>query len=183
MIYETVITTTNHDGNVHIAPMGIRREDEKYLIAPFKPSRTLDNLVNSGVAVINATTEVMIFAGCLTGRHEWPVVDATDIACKRLAVALFHVEVRVESHQDDDLRPVFTCLPVHSASHAPFTGFNRAQAAVVEAAILVSRLHLLPEQKIRAELEYLGIAINKTAGEKERTAWQWLIKKVDDYYA
>ena len=62
-------------------------------------------------------------------------------------------------------------------------GFNRAQAAVVEAAILVSRLHMLPEQKIRSELEYLGIAIKKTAGEKERTAWKWLMEKVDDYFS
>ena len=54
---------------------------------------------------------------------------------------------------------------------------------MVEAAILVSRLHLLPEQKIRSELEYLGIAIKKTAGEKERTAWQWLMEKVDDYFS
>ncbi len=183
MIYETVVTTMNPDGSVHIAPMGIRRKDEKYLIAPFKPSTTLDNLVNSGVAVINATTEVLIFAGCLTGRHEWPVVDATHIACKRLAAALAHVEVRVESSRDDELRPVFTCRLVHAASHAPFEGFNRAQAAVVEAAILVSRLHLLPEQKIRSELEYLGIAIKKTAGEKEQTAWRWLMEKVDDYYS
>ena len=182
MIYETVVTTMNPDGTVHIAPMGIRAKDEEYLIAPFKPSRTLDNLINSGVAVINATTEVLIFAGCLTGRQDWPVSDATHIACKRLAAALFHVEVRVEHRKDDELRPVFTCARVHSESHAPFTGFNRAQAAVVEAAILVSRLHLLPEQKIRSELEYLGIAIKKTAGEKERMAWQWLMEKVDGYY-
>ena len=183
MIYETVVTTLNGDGSVHIAPMGIRHENEKYLIAPFKPSRTLDNLVNSGVAVINATTDVMIIAGCLTGRHEWPLVRATHIDCKRLAAAHAHVEVKVESRKDDELRPVFTCRPVHSASHAPFEGFNRAQAAVVEAAILVSRLHLLPEQKIRTELEYLGIAIKKTAGDRERTAWQWLMQKVEDYYS
>ena len=183
MIYETVITTMNPDGTAHIAPMGIRHENDKYLIAPFKPSRTLDNLVDSSVAVINATTDVMIFAGCLTGRHEWPVVDATRIACKRLAAALSHVEVRVEGREDDELRPVFTCRPVYAADHGPYNGFNRAQAAVVEAAILVSRLHLLPEEKIRSELEYLGIAIKKTAGEKERTAWQWLMEKVDDYYS
>ena len=183
MIYETVVTTMNPDGTTHIAPMGIRQENDRYLIAPFKPSRTLDNLVNSGVAVINATTEVMIFAGCLTGRHDWPVEDATHIACKRLAVALSHVEVRVESREDDEMRPVFTCRPVHAAVHGAFRGFNRAQAAVVEAAILVSRLHLLPEQKIRSELEYLAIAIKKTAGEKERTAWKWLMEKVDDYYS
>ena len=183
MIYETVVTTMNGDGSVHIAPMGIRHDNDKYIIAPFKPSRTLDNLVNSGVAVINATTDVLIIAGCLTGRHEWPVVRAKHIDCKRLAAVHAHVEVKVESRKDDELRPVFTCLPVHSASHAPFEGFNRAQAAVVEAAILVSRLHLLPEQKIRSELEYLGIAIKKTAGDRERTAWQWLMQKVEDYYS
>lgn len=183
MIYETVITTMNGDGGVHIAPMGIRRDGGDYLIAPFKPSRTLDNLVNSGVAVVNATTDVMIIAGCLTGRHDWPVVEASHIACKRLAAALAHAEVRVEDHKDDELRPVFTCRPVYAASHAPFEGFNRAQAAVLEAAILVSRLHMLPEQKIRSELEYLDIAIKKTAGERERTAWQWLMEKVDDYYS
>ena len=182
MIYETVITTMNPDGTVHIAPMGIRHENEKYLVAPFKPSRTLDNLLHSGAAVINATTDVLIIAGSLTGRHGWPVVDADRLACKRLAGALSHVEVRVESSKDDELRPVFTCRPVHSATHAPFRGFNRAQAAVVEAAILVSRLRLLPEQKIRSELEYLNIAITKTAGENERTAWQWLMDKVDEYY-
>ena len=54
---------------------------------------------------------------------------------------------------------------------------------MVEAAILVSRLHMLPEQKIRSELEYLDIAIKKTAGDKERTAWQWLMEKVDGYYS
>lgn len=183
MIYETVITTMNPDGTVHIAPMGIRHENEKYLIAPFKPSRTLDNLLHSGVAVINATADVTVIAGCLTGRHDWPLVPATHIACKRLAGALSHVEVRVESSKDDELRPLFTCRRVHAANHRPFRGFNRAQAAVVEAAILVSRLHLLPEQKIRSELEYLSIAIGKTAGENERTAWQWLMEKVENYYA
>ena len=183
MIYETVITTMNQDGTVHIAPMGIRHEKEKYLIAPFKPSRTLDNLLHSGVAVINATDDVLIIAGCLTGRHDWPVVEAAHIACKRLAGALSHVEVRVDSSKDDELRPVFTCRPVHAAIHRPFRGFNRAQAAAIEAAILVSRLHLLPERKIRSELEYLGIAIGKTAGDNERTAWQWLMDKVEQYYS
>lgn len=183
MIYETVITTMNPDGTAHIAPMGIRYQNETYLIAPFKPSRTLDNLEHSGVAVINATDDVLVFAGCLTGRHDWPLADAAHIDCKRLSAALAHVEVRVQSRADDKLRPVFTCTPVHSATHRPFRGFNRAQAAVLEAAILVSRLRLLPEQKIRSELDYLNIAIGKTAGENEQTAWDWLMEKVDEYYS
>ena len=183
MIYETIITTLNPDGSAHIAPMGIRVENQKYLIAPFKPSRTLNNLLHSEAAVVNATTEAQIFAGCVTGRHDWSLVETTHIAGKRLAAALAHVEVRVEQRQDDALRPKFICQPVHAATHAPFRGFNRAQAAVVEAAILVSRLQMLPAQKVRSELEYLSIAIDKTAGEKERTAWRWLQEKVAQHYA
>jgi uncharacterized protein len=53
-------------------------------------------------------------------------------------------------------------------------GLNRAQAAVVEGAILVSRLHLLPPEKIDAETAYLRIAIGKTAGDHELEAWRWL---------
>jgi hypothetical protein len=67
---------------------------------------------------------------------------------------------------------------VHEAGHAPFLGFNRAQSAVMEAAILVSRLHLLPAEKIASELSYLQIAVDKTAGEPEREAWGWLIAAV-----
>ena len=58
------------------------------------------------------------------------------------------------------------------------TDFNRAQAAIVEAAILVSRLHMLPTAKVERELGYLQIAITKTAGEAEREAWSWLMEVV-----
>jgi hypothetical protein len=67
--------------------------------------------------------------------------------------------------------------------HAPFRGFNRAQAAVVEAAILVSRLHMLPADKIDREIEYLKIAIDKTAGPREREAWEWLMERVSVHRA
>ncbi len=63
---------------------------------------------------------------------------------------------------------------VHAVEHAPFAGFNRAQAAVIEGAVLVSRLHMLPAAKIDAEMAYLQIAIDKTAGAAEHEAWGWL---------
>ena len=43
------------------------------MIAPFAPSRTLDNLAAVPQAVANYTDDVRIFAGCLTGRREWPL--------------------------------------------------------------------------------------------------------------
>ena len=55
---------------------------------------------------------------------------------------------------------------VHEVTHAPFIGFNRAQAAVIEGAVLVSRLHMLPRRRSTAEMAYLQIAIDKTAGRR-----------------
>jgi hypothetical protein len=105
-------------------------------------------------------------------------VAAERIAGVRLAAALSHVELALHEHHDDPQRPVLTLHRVHEATHAPFVGINRAQAAVVEAAVLVSRLHMLPQHKIDAEMAYLQIAIDKTAGAAEHEAFGWLLEAV-----
>jgi hypothetical protein len=56
-------------------------------------------------------------------------------------------------------------------------------AAVIEAAILVSRLRLLPREKIEREMHYLEIAIGKTASADELEAWNWLVDAVTGFYA
>ncbi len=178
MIKETIITTLNEDGSIHIAPMGVRHEDDYYVIAPFKPSTTLKNLERSGQAVINMTDDVRIFAGCLTGHYDWPTIDVSAINGKRLAAALSHIEIEVAHKEGDGLRPVFYCSEKHQETHAPFMGLNRAKAAVLEAAVLVSRLHMLPDEKIDNEIEYLQIAIDKTASEHELEAWGWLMDRI-----
>ena len=67
--------------------------------------------------------------------------------------------------------------------HAPFLGLNRAKAAVLELCILVSRLDFLPCDKIEREIDYLKIALDKTAGSDELEAWGWLMEKVEAFYA
>ena len=98
-----------------------------------------------------------------------------------LANALSHQELAVEQREDDTLRPRFHCRVVHEATHAPFRGFNRAQAAVIEAAILVSRLHMLEAAKIDREMAYLAIAVGKTAGPREQEAWEWLTARIKEH--
>jgi hypothetical protein len=100
----------------------------------------------------------------------------------RLAAALAHAEMQVESVQEGAQRPRFRCRLVHRETHAPFEGMNRAKAAVVEGAILVSRLGFLPRDKVEAEIAYLEIAISKTAGDEEREAWGWLMDAVRKHY-
>lgn len=181
MIYETIVTTLTKDGGVHVAPMGIWEQEGFIVIAPFRPSATLDNLMRERQAVINFTDDVRVFAGCLTGRRDWLVQPARAIRGGVLRQALAHKEVEVVTVQDDTVRPRFYCRVLHEENHAPFRGFNRAQAAVLEAAVLVSRLHLLPADRIDREIEYLRSAVEKTAGPQEQEAWDWLMERIAQY--
>lgn len=177
-IFEIVVTTIAPDGTPHVAPMGARHVGEQVVLMPFKPSTTLANILATGHAVLNRVTDSRVFAGCITGRRGWAVRPADRIQGVRLEAAIGHLELRLEGHQDDAQRPVLRFARVHEVQHAPFVGFNRAQAAVVEGAILVSRLRMLPPEKVDSELRYLQIAIDKTAGEAEREAWAWLLEAV-----
>ena len=178
MIVETIVTTEDKEGIVHIAPFGMRTDSGALVIAPFRPSVTLDNLEATGRAVVNFTDDVRVFAGCVTGRRDWPLRPATKIKGHVLENALSHLETEVAEREDDPERPRFHLRVVHEETHAPFRGFNRAQAAVIEAAILVSRLDRLPAEKIDREIEYLSIAIGKTAGPRELEAWGWLMDHI-----
>lgn len=183
MIQEVIVTTRNSEGLTHIAPMGIHFEADAILILPFRPSSTLNNILESQSAVINYCDDVRIFAGCLTGRRDWPLQNAEKISGYRLQNTLAHVEVELTRIEDDPVRPKLFCHPIYSANHAPFQGFNRAQHAVLEAAILVSRLDRLPLEKLKSELDYLKIGIDKTAGPRELEAWEWLMPLFERHFA
>jgi hypothetical protein len=179
MIWETILTTVDVQGRTHITPLGIREERGLTVLSPFRPSGTLDNVLATRLAVVNFTDDVRVFAGALTGRRDWPVQPAQKIGCARLADSLGHRELELVEVEDDDVRPRLFCRTVHEETRGRFPGFNRARAAVIEACILVSRLHMLPIERIDRELAYLVIAIDKTAGPAEREAWNWLIEKID----
>lgn len=183
MIRETIVTTVSRAGDVHIAPMGVREEEGLVVLAPFRPSTTLENVLATGYATVNLSDDVRVFAGCLTGRRNWPTAACLHTPCVRLEAALAHRELRLERSDDDAQRPRLHMEIVHEQSHGSFRGFNRAQGAVLECAILVSRLHMLPADKIDAELRYLEIAIEKTAGPAEREAWSWLRQRIDQFRA
>lgn len=182
VIFETVVSTVAPDGTPHVAPMGVRygrtEAGSEVILMPFKPSTTLANIVASGHAVLNIVTDTRVFAGSVTGRRAWPLQPAEHIKGVRLECALSHVELKLIDLQDDPQRPVLRMARVFEVSHVLYSGFNRAQAAVVEAAVLVSRLHMLPLAKVEAEMNYLQIAIDKTAGPEEREAWGWLTDAV-----
>ena len=183
MIFETIITTQDLADTPHVTPFGVRYEGDLLVISPYKPSTTLDNILATKYAVMNMTDDVRVFAASLTNRKVGELVEANKIKGFRLINCLAHVELELIEVRDDATRPQLIMQKMAEFNHKPFTGFNRAQAAVIELAVLVSRLHLLPKDKIMSEIEYLKIAIDKTAGEREIQAWAWLTEAIENFYA
>ena len=182
MILETIISTVSLSGEPHVTPFGVKYEGDLIVISPYRPSATLDNILATKCAVMNLTDDVRVFAGALTDRQPWQLMQANKITAERLVDCLAHVELELQEVRDDATRPQLLMKKVAEFNHKSFSGFNRAQAAVIELAVLVSRLHLLSREKIETEMQYLQIAIEKTAGERELEAWGWLTQKVKDFY-
>ncbi len=178
MIYEVIVITIDDKGKPHCAPMGITYTENNVIIRPFKSSTSYHNLNHHRQCTINITDDVRLFAGALTGRACLSFLPCQHIDGYYLSEALAHTEATISEFNDEGERATCRGTIKMTVNHAPFQGFNRAQAAVIEASILVSRLHLLPAEKIQQEMCYLALAIAKTAGAREREAWGWLVDKI-----
>jgi hypothetical protein len=180
-INEIILISENADGTPHIAPFGMRERGGLLLIAPFRPSVSLDNLMSGRPATVNTTDDVRVFAGALTGRRDWSVSKLEGAWV--LPSALSYRLLKLAKLEEDEQRPHLYFEVEREANLRPFQGYNRAQAAVIELCVLVSRLNRLPLEKILAEIAYLQIAIDKTAGEQELQAWRWLMEAVENHQA
>jgi len=138
-----------------------------------------DNSIH--IAPMGIHDDVRVYAGCITGRRDWPTSSTDVIIGARLDNCLAHTELEVIDKEDDEVRPKYFCKVVHEATHQAFHGYNRAQSAVLELAILTSRLKMLPKEKIQQEIEYLTIGYEKTSGSREQEAWGWLMEKINDH--
>ena len=87
-------------------------------------------------------------------------------------------ELEVLSIDDTPPRSRIETRVVHRGFRREFLGFNRARHAVLEAAILATRTHLLPVDEIRAEYARLQVIVDKTAGPREQEAMAMLTEYV-----
>ena len=187
MIHEVIVTTINKDKKVHIAPMGVKilQSDSKKLvqISPFKPSQTLNNILETKIATVNYIDNVKVFSGIVTGeKKDWELEVSDDKCAPHLQNTNTHMNVKVSEDHDDPVRPRVICEVINEKIHRPFLGFNRAQFSVIELAVLSTRLGRIDDNKIKDEMKYLKIGIDKTAGKNEKEAWEWIEKKINIYF-
>ena len=97
----------------------------------------------------------------------------------RIAAALAHSVLAVVSI-DRRRRPAAAFLPCRRGGNA--RALHRLQPRTgggARARDAGQPPHMLPRDKIEAEMAYLTIAIDKTAGPAEQEAWGWLMERVD----
>lgn len=178
MILEGLVTSRAPDGTPHLAPMGPRVTPmlDHLVLRPFKTSQTYRNLRAHPEGVFHVTDDVLLLARAAIGRLEQlpPLIPATRIQGWVLADACRFFEFRIQSVDDLDERATLHAVTVCRGSQRDFFGLNRAKHAVVEAAILATRIHLLPSTEIAAEFARLRVLVDKTGGDQEREAFTLL---------
>jgi uncharacterized protein len=178
VIIETIVTTTATDGQVNFAPMGVEWGEESLVLKPFLETTTFRNLTASRVAVVNLTDDVLLFARGAISSPTYPTTPAAVVRGVVLEAACSWREVEVTDIDATPPRSRIAARVVHRGTRREFLGFNRARHAVLEAAILATRTHLLPAEQIRADLERLQVIVDKTAGPREREAMALLTEYV-----
>ena len=84
MILETILTTQDPAGAANCAPMGVEWGDEEIVIKPFLETTTFRNLRDTGVAVVNLTDDVMLFAQAALVEVQFPALPAVELRLPRL---------------------------------------------------------------------------------------------------
>lgn len=181
-VRETIVTTKNIDGTIKMSPLGIYIDDSQLKIRPFKPSVSLDNILRNKSGVINYLDDVRIFAACITKTNiDIEFELAKKIDCSRIKNAISHTEFIVDDIENNSDRPTIICRPVNEEMHNFYYGINRAKSSVIELCILASRLGIIKNSKIKEEIKYLKIAIEKTAGQDEMEAWNCVLEYINNY--
>jgi hypothetical protein len=182
MILEGLVTTLDPDGTPHLAPMGPRVEGDfaRFTLRPFPTSNTYQNLLRHPEGVLHVTDDALLLAKAAIGAVEVfpPVRPAERVRGVVLADSCRHYEFVVRSMDASTERVSVEAEVVHAGHTRDFFGFNRAKHAVVEAAILATRLHLLPLQEIAAEFRKFRVIVGKTGGLDEHDAMDLLERKL-----
>lgn len=185
MILEGIVTTVSPEGTVNIAPMGPRVDPDwrRLVLRPFQTSQTYRNLKVHGEGVLHVTDDVLLLARAAVGPLE-PLPElfpAEKVRGQVLREACRYYEFRVRSLDDRQERTEIEAEVVHGGRLRDFFGFNRARHAVLEAAILATRIHLLPREEILAEYRRLVVLVDKTGGPREREAFAFLEAYVESH--
>jgi uncharacterized protein len=181
-ILEGLLTTVDPDGSMHLAPMGPRIDPDgrRLLLRPFPTSHTFRNLKARSEGVLHVTDDVLLLARAALGEALPQAARAAErVNGFVLTGACRFMEFVVKSLDESGERVQIEAEVVHAGAIRDFWGFNRGKHAVLEAAILATRFHLLDLDEVAAEYKRLQTIVEKTGGAAEHEAFAFLQQHLD----
>lgn len=181
MILEGLVTTLGPDGILNVAPMGPRVGSSMahFVLRPFRSSTTYRNLRQHGEGVFHVTDDVLLLARTAIGLPpDAPTRPAEAVSGAVLLGSCRYYEFRVTDIDDRQERTTIQAETVASGRLRDFFGFNRAKHAVIEAAVLATRIDFQPLDQVLEELHRLAAPVRKTGGDDEIAAFALLLDHV-----
>ena len=184
MILEGLVTTLNADESTHIAPMGpvVDRQITQLCLRPYTTSQTWRNLQRHGEGVFHVTDDVELLARAAVGRIERlpPLVPAAAVRGQILADACRWYAFRVDELDERSPRAAWTArssiagrFAISSASTEPSTRWSKPPS-------WRRGVHLLPRQQILQQMQQLRQWVDKTGGDQEHRAFEFLWQYVQN---
>ena len=156
--YETIYTTMNKKGEMDAAPIGLKCVDDYAVLARiFEGSKTLENIKETGIFVVNITSDPSVFARSLYGNLEpEEFVKDDDIVYMKNADAYFIALVKSiedkeigKDHVNDGAKfSIVNAESIKIIINKPGTkALNRGIFAFLESLVDYSRIDIINDEK------------------------------------
>lgn len=187
MIIEGLITTVCSEGGANVAPLGpiVEGDFESVLLRPWRGSTTYRNLCSCDSAVFHVVDEVDLIVEAVMKRPSTssPMEKASHVdngwvlkdCCRWFELQIIDRDLTFD-------RAEIRAQVVYSGQRRPFNGFNRARHAILEAAILATRVEFLARDEVDLQFGFFQSAVEKTGTERHHQLFQMLCDFVAEQY-
>lgn len=187
-ISEVIVTTKSAAGMPNAAPIGILTErDEQgnetnHFVKLYKGSQTLENVLQTNTLAANVTNDAVLFVKTAFGQLNAEAYrpEFGDMPVLKKANAWIVCSTVVREERSDYFR--FQVIPrAVKINKKEIRAINRGLNAVIEAAILATRLELAKDEQerkaIRKQLKHFKELVAKCGGSREKEAMRILEEK------
>lgn len=182
LIIETILSSCGKDGKINFAPVGVHIPDDTLQLSEvneielflYSGSRTYSNLTDIPEGVINFTDDILSFVEAAVNSPHFPETPSQFIRPPRMAAAKTVWEFVIISFDRSTEPARIIGKVLFRKELAGFYGLCRARGAILEAAILATRLAWIPAGKITEAWPQWREIVARTGGIREQKAFQIL---------
>ena len=188
--YETIITTTNDDGSLNAAPIGILcRGNDKVMCRIFKGSHTLENIISKREFIVNITQSPELFTWSLLDNleandfSEDKSIKNVDCYFKCKVTSIKEAVKQSDPIKNKGEANVIKADVTELVINNPTKAYNRAFSYVIECLANFSRIDIVNEEKRKYYLDSFKEAyrvVKKVGSKKDKEAMDKIKNKLSE---